>query len=223
LAPVGLVAAAALALAVVLAGPSSLRLPSQRASNVKSGAAAREQTAAPRQSPRTPAPAVSVPAFGAPSGAPQSPSAAAETAPSAGVPTCPTSEVSALVEQVTQAVEQSPPTSVGTQVTATLPPLMRTTVTGVLRNTSAAAVSVDPFPVDISFAGSPGASSTTVSVEALAAPVVVPAGGSVPWSASADSPPYDPRSARAEPRLGTWRWADAGLAAACPGPATASR
>ena len=37
---------------------------------------------------------------------------------------------------------------------------LRTTVTGVLRNTASAAVTVDPFPVDITFTNSPGTTSS---------------------------------------------------------------
>ena len=226
LVPAGVVAAAAVVLALLLAGPAPLRLPSQTASNVRSRASGGREAAARRSSEASRAPAstpVSPSAAAiSPSRAPQSTAAATPEASSPGTSTCPTGEVAAVVERVTQDVEQPPPTSVGTQVSAALPALMRTTVTGVLRNTARAAVTVDPFPVDITFTNSPGATSNTVTVEALTAPVTVPPGGSVPWSVSSDGPPHDPTSTKVEARLGAWRWSDAALAASCPSQAEAT-
>ena len=164
LVPAGVVAAAAVVLALLLAGPAPLRLPSQTASNVRSRASGGREAAA-RPSSEASRAAASTPvspsaAAISPSRAPQSTAAATPEASSPGTSTCPTGEVAAVVERVTQDVEQPPPTSVGTQVSAALPALMRTTVTGVLHNTARAAVTVDPFPVDITFTNSPGATSS---------------------------------------------------------------
>jgi hypothetical protein len=121
--------------------------------------------------------------------------------------------VVATVEHMAQHVDSSVPAS---SFRASLPPVVRTSVSGVVRNTSSAAVVAAPFPVDVNFTDPAGTTSQVVTATALAGPTTIGAGGSVPWTVTVENPQSAPVPGTANAHTPTWRWADAALAATCP-------
>ena len=127
---------------------------------------------------------------------------------------CPVGNVAATVDHMTQRLDESssPPTTIN----ASLPPVVRTSVTGTVRNSSANAVVVNPFPVTINFTDPAGKTTETVTATALAAPTPVGPGAQVPWSVTVENPHDAPVPGTANAAPPTWRWDDAKLAATCP-------
>jgi hypothetical protein len=134
------------------------------------------------------------------------------TGPAATV-ACPSGTVAATVEHVDQQVDGTVPTSV--RISAGIPPIVHTTVSGVVQNTSPGAAVVPPFPVDVTFTDGSG-STATMTASALSSAVTVAPGASLPWEIRVDNPPKTPIATGAKANGPTWRWEDPTLAAACP-------
>jgi hypothetical protein len=153
-------------------------------------------------------------------------SAPANAAPAAGVTgsttSCPLGAVLVAVEKVEQHVDSSvptaatPPTQPPTQIGVTLPQIVRTTASGVLRNTSTVPAVVTPFPVEVTFTDGSGATTATVTSIALSKAVTVQPGQALPWSVVVDNPDRTPFPAGAKTGTVMWRWDDPNLAATCP-------
>jgi len=216
--PVGAVAAAAVVVvALMVSGQVNVPLPGRPASNARQAA-----TGAPSSASST-VPGASQPSSSAsprPAGSAAAPSgvqAPTSAAPAPGSPpapaVCPAGGVVATVEHMAQQVDNSVPAS---SFRADLPPIVRTSVSGVARNTSSAAAVASPFPVDVNFTDPAGTTSQVVTATALAGPTTIPAGGSVPWTVTVENPQNAPVPGTANAHTPTWRWADAALAATCP-------
>jgi hypothetical protein len=93
---------------------------------------------------------------------------------------------------------------------------VHTSVTGTVRNNSAATVLVNPFPVTVNFTDPARKQSRSVTTTALAAPTAVAPGASLPWSVTVDNPQDTPVPGTADATPPTWRWDDARLATLCP-------
>jgi hypothetical protein len=158
-----------------------------------------------------------------------SPSAGSATAPSvaqtpagsappgtqsASQEACPVGTVSATIDHMDQQLDTSGPPA--TTFSVSLPPIARTSVSGVVHNASAAAVMVSPFPVTVNFADPSGHKHQTVTATALTTPTLVAAGASIPWSVTVQNPQSAPVPGTADAAPPTWRWDDAKLAATCP-------
>jgi hypothetical protein len=226
-APVGAAAAAAvLVVALMVSGQVRVPLVSQPASNGRQtavGAGPGDTATAPGAvQPGGPPAASSSP----------SPSAGSATAPSvaqtpvgsaaasSGEPSptqvvCPVGNVSATVDHMNQQLDSSSPPAT-TSVNATLPPVVHTSVTGVVKNNSANAVVVNPFPVTVNFTDPAGKASQSVTATALTAPTRIAPGAEIPWSVTVENPHDAPVAGTANAAPPTWRWDDAKLAAACP-------
>src|SRR5207248_7051476 len=126
---------------------------------------------------------------------------------------CPVGNVSATVDQMSQQIDSSVPSS---SINSSLPPVVHTSVTGVVRNNSAQAVVVNPFPVTVNFSDPAGQRSRSVTATALTGPTPVAAGASVPWSVTVENPNDAPVAGTANASPPAWRWGDAKLAAVCP-------
>jgi len=103
-----------------------------------------------------------------------------------------------------------------TSVRADLPPVVRTSVSGTVRNNSASAVVVNPFPVTVNFTDPAGKTSRTVTATALSGPTPIGPGASIPWSVTVENPHDAPVAGTANTAPPTWRWDDAKLASLCP-------
>ena len=220
-APAGAVAAAAVVLvALMVSGQVKTPLISSPVSHSQQNA-----VGAPGGPSSTSAGALST---GSSSGASPTPSSGAATAPSvAQTPTgsagataaaaspavCPSGDVSATVDHMDQHLQSASPS---TSFHVDLPPLVQTSVSGVVRNNSAAAVNVNPFPVTINFSDAAHHTSHAVTVTALSSPTSIAPGASIPWSVTVDDPPDAPVPGTATPTPPTWRWDDARLASLCP-------
>jgi hypothetical protein len=117
------------------------------------------------------------------------------------------------VERVAQEVDSSVPTSA---VRASLPPIVRTSVSGVVRNTASVATVVAPFPVEVTFRDPAGTRTQTMTATALSSPTALAPGAAVPWSVVVENPRQTPVAGGAKAGTPTWRWDDAVLAATCP-------
>jgi hypothetical protein len=217
-APVGAVAAAAVVLvALMVSGGVKVPLPGQPVSNERQAATGAASTVSPTvpgaSQPSSSASPRAAGSTATPSGD-QAPTSAAPAAGSASAPAvCPAGGAVATVEHMAQHVDSSVPAS---SFRADLPPIVRTSVSGVVRNTSSVALVAAPFPVDVNFTDPAGTTSQVVTATALAGPTTVPAGGSVPWTVTVQNPQSAPVAGSANAHTPAWRWADAGLAATCP-------
>jgi hypothetical protein len=210
-------AAAVVVVALMVSGEVNLPLPGRPVSNARQAATGAPGTVsstvpgASQASPSAPPPRAGSTASS--SGA-QAPTSAAAAAGSPSAPAvCPAGGVVATVEHMAQHVDSSVPAS---SFRASLPPVVRTSVSGVVRNTSSAAVVAAPFPVDVNFTDPAGTTSQVVTATALAGPTTIGAGGSVPWTVTVENPQSAPVPGTANAHTPTWRWADAALAATCP-------
>jgi hypothetical protein len=93
---------------------------------------------------------------------------------------------------------------------------MRTSVSGVVRNTLPVAAVVPPFPVDVTFTDGARANTTTVTASALQGTVTLAPGAGLPWTFTVDNPPRTPIPTGANAKTPAWRWEDPALTAACP-------
>ncbi|MCU1448752.1 MAG: hypothetical protein JWP02_922 [Acidimicrobiales bacterium] len=215
-APVG-IAAAALVIALALGARLPLPVPGrtvthtsenvERASTATDGGASSTSPSASSPASRSTGPGTSAPSL-QPSGT----STLGGTGPTATV-VCPSGTVVATVEHVDQQVDSSVPTSA--RISAGIPPIVHTTVSGVVRNMSPAAAVVPPFPVDVTFSDGSG-SVATVTASALSSGATVAPGASLPWEIRVDNPPKTPIATGAKADGPTWRWEDPALAVACP-------
>ena len=214
-APVGAAAAAAIVIvALVLSGDVRVPLPGRPVSNSNQTAEGAGTTVSTLPgAPQAPS------AAPVPAGSPTAPSVAqspTSAAPAGGPPTtqavCPAGGVVATVERMAQQVDESVPTS---SFRASLPPIVRTSVSGVVRNTSSVPAVTDPFPVDVNFTDPAGKTSQVVTATALSGPTPIAPGTSVPWSVTVENPKDAPVPGTANAHTPTWRWADAALAATC--------
>jgi hypothetical protein len=94
--------------------------------------------------------------------------------------------------------------------------LVHTSVNGSVRNNSAVAVLVNPFPVTVNFTDPAGKTSRSVTATALPAPTPIAPGASIPWSVTVTDPQDAPVPGAANATPPTWRWDDARLATLCP-------
>jgi hypothetical protein len=217
-APIGAAAAAAVVLvALLVSGQVRVPLTSTPASNSNQSAVGVGATAT-TTAPGAPQGSSSSPSALAPSGTATTPSAGSlpSGAPVNGAPAptlvlCPVGSVSATVDHMGQAIDSSVPSSIN----ASLPPVVRTSVTGTVRNNSANPVIVDPFPVTVNFTDPAGNNSQSVTATALSAATPIAAGASVPWSITVQNPKDSPVPGTANAAQPTWHWGDAHLAAAC--------
>jgi len=226
-APAG-IAAAILVLALALSGQVSLPgqpagTNRQNAQQVNSEHAASPSAETESSAASSPAPAGSVGgSAAAPAGSVPTNAATPSSGTTKSTVTCPLGAVLVAVEKVEQHVESSvptaapPPTAPPTQVRAELPQVVRTTASGVLRNTSTVPAVATPFPVDVTFTDGSGSVTTTVSAVALSKPVTIAPGQSLQWSVVVDNPDRAPFPAGAKAGTLSWRWADNSLAAECP-------
>ena len=217
-APAG-IAAAVLVVALVLSGQTPISLPGQTAGNSRENAqqVASELSATSSSEPE----AAGSPPGSARGGVPASTGPAAVNAAPAGTPTqasvaCPPGGVLVAVEKVEQNVNGSVPSSAPEpQLRADLPPIVGTTASGVLRNTSTVPAVAAPFPVEVTFTDGSGTTTATVTAVALSAPVTVAPGQTLAWSVVVRNPERTPFPASAKAGGLSWRWEDAALAAAC--------
>jgi hypothetical protein len=215
-APVGAAAAAAVVLvALLVSGQMRVPLTSSPASNsnqaaVGAGATATSTVpgsagspAAPATSPSTgPAGSVAPPSSGAPVVGTQAPTQIQ----------CPVGTVSAAVDQMTQQFDSSVPSSIN----ISLPRFVRTSVTGTVHNNSPAGVVVNPFSVTVNFTDPSGRAQQSVAAVALAGPVPIAPGASIPWSVTVNNPKDAPVPQTATAAQPSWHWDDGSLAASCP-------
>ena len=138
-------------------------------------------------------------------------SGAATTSPGQAV--CPVGNVSATVDHMDQHVDSASPS---TSFSVSLPPFVHTSVNGSVRNNSAVAVVVNPFPVTVNFTDPAGKTSRTVTATALSTPTSIGPGASIPWSVTVNNPQDAPVPGTANATPPTWRWDDARLATLCP-------
>jgi hypothetical protein len=215
-APVGAAAAAAIVIvALTVSGQVHVPLPGRPVSN-SNQTAEDAPTTASTVAGGTQASSSASPSAGSPtaSSVAQAPASAARAGgPPSTKAVCPAGGVVATVERMTQEVDSSVPSS---SIQADLPPIVRTSVSGVVRNTSSAAAVVSPFPVDVNFSDPAGTTSQVVTATALAGPTPIAAGASVPWSVTVENPQSAPVPGTANAHPPMWRWADAALAATCP-------
>jgi hypothetical protein len=122
--------------------------------------------------------------------------------------------VSATIDHMDQQLDTAGPPA--TTFSVSLPPIARTSVSGVVHNASVAAVMVSPFPVTVNFADPSGHRHQTVTATALTAPTLIAPGASIPWSVTVQNPQSAPVAGTADAAPPTWRWDDAKLAATCP-------
>jgi len=216
-APVGAAAAAAVVLvALVASGQMRVPLTSSPVSNSHQNAVAAGNTEAPTtpgapEGSSSPSASPSGNAATAPSVA-QAPAGAAAGGPASTQVVCPVGNVSATVDQMSQQIDSSVPSS---SINSSLPPVVHTSVTGVVRNNSAQAVVVNPFPVTVNFSDPAGQTTRSVTATALSGPTPVAAGASIPWSVTVENPNDAPVAGTANASPPAWRWGDAKLAAVC--------
>ena len=221
-APVGAAAAAAVVLvALVLSGQFRVPLVSRPASNSQqsavgaaTGPASNAPAGASNGNPQTVPPSGSP---SAPSGSSTVPSGAQTPPGSTGAAStaalCPVGNVSATVDHVAQQLDS--PTA-ASSIAVSLPPIVRTSASGQVRNNSADAVLVYPFPVTINFTDVAGRTHSAVTGTALAGPTPVAAGATIPWTVTVDDPRDQPVPGAANAGSPTWHWEDARLSASCP-------
>jgi hypothetical protein len=123
--------------------------------------------------------------------------------------------VVATVEHVVQQVDGSVP-SANPTIKISVPPVVRTSVSGVVRNTLPVAAVVPPFPVNVTFTDGPRETTTTVTASALPRTVTLAPGAGLQWTFTVDNPPRTPIPSGADAKTPAWRWEDPALAAACP-------
>ena len=216
-APVGAGAAAALVLvALLVSGQVRVPLTSRPVSNSNQAAIGAGVTAStvPGESPasgsRPPSPLTAAPTA---SSVAQTPLGAPATdAPAPAQAVCPVGSVPATVDHMDQHIDSAVPSRT---IAVDLPPVVRTTVSGTVRNNSPSAVDVNPFPVTVNFTDPSGNASETVTATALSGPTPIATAASIPWSVTVQNPKDAPVPGTANAAQPTWRWDDARLAAIC--------
>ncbi|MBV8159626.1 MAG: hypothetical protein JO265_01770 [Acidimicrobiia bacterium] len=223
-APVGAAAAAAVViLALVVSGQVHVPLVSRPASNSRQNAEGVANTPS-SAGPGVGAASTAPPASSSPSSsAAGSATTASGTPPSSSGPSavgappapalCPVGNVSATVDHMSQQLDSAAPAS---SIAVSLPPIVHTSVSGEVRNTSADAVVVNPFPVTVNFTDPAGRVSRTVTTTALAGPAPIGPGATIPWSVTVDNPRDAPLPGTANAGPPAWRWQDATLSSLCP-------
>jgi len=217
-APVGAAAAAAVVLiALVASGQMRVPLTSSPVSNSHQNAvgAGSTETSIPQGAPQGSSSSAPSSSGGVATGSSvaQGPSGVSTGPPTAAQVVCPVGSVAATVDQMNQQIDSSVPSK---SIDSTLPPVVHTSVTGVVRNNSAQAVVVNPFPVTVNFTDPARKSSKSVTATALSGPTPVAPGAQVPWSVTVENPNDAPAAGTANAGPPTSHWADAKLAAARP-------